>query len=316
MEKKWEIIRYVPSMHRDWDDFVRDSRQGTMLHMRGYMDYHSDRFADCSLTAWRDDKLAAILPANITADGILCSHQGLTYGGWLTPMRHFNANDMLELFDAWLQWCKSHSISSVIYKPVPSIYHKIPADEDLYALFRYGAELKGMNLSTAVDLCGHLEFNTLQRRHLRKSSEMNPWIRETSDAAEFMALVSSCLMERHGATPVHSPEEMQMLKDRFPDAIRMWLCGVGDVPEAGVCVYDCSDVAHCQYIATSPAGRDHGTLTFLMHRLMTGVYASRRWFDMGTSNENGGRVLNAGLIRQKTSLGGSGVAYRIYSLRL
>ncbi|MDE7411963.1 MAG: GNAT family N-acetyltransferase, partial [Paramuribaculum sp.] len=86
MNSEWSINRYTPGDRELWNSLVTDSRQGTMLHKREYMDYHSDRFTDCSLIALRRDKPVAILPANITDDGTLHSHQGLTYGGWLTPL--------------------------------------------------------------------------------------------------------------------------------------------------------------------------------------------------------------------------------------
>ena len=54
MESGWEIKRYSDGCKDEWDDFVRDSRNGTFLFMRGYMDYHADRFADFSLMAYRD----------------------------------------------------------------------------------------------------------------------------------------------------------------------------------------------------------------------------------------------------------------------
>lgn len=314
MEKIWEISRYESRMREEWDAFVNDSRQGTLLHKRGYMEYHADRFNDSSLIALCGGKLTAVLPANITSDGTLHSHQGLTYGGWLTQKRHFNANDMLVLFDAWIEWCKQENVERIVYKPVPSIYRRIPADEDLYALFRHDAKLIAMNLSSTIDLSNPPGFNTQQKRNFKRAVVSNPWVRETQDAYEFMTLVAECLKERHGAKPVHSKAEMQLLHDRFPDEIKMWLCGMGDVPEAGVCVYDTAGVAHCQYIATTPEGRERGILTYLMERLISDVYASRRWFDLGTSNEDAGRVLNPGLIRQKTSLGASGIAYPIYQL--
>ena len=40
------VILYTPSMLPEWDRVVRESRNGTFLHLRGYMDYHADRFAD------------------------------------------------------------------------------------------------------------------------------------------------------------------------------------------------------------------------------------------------------------------------------
>ena len=66
--KMMEIIRYEASMARRWDEMVRLSRNGTFLHERGYMDYHSDRFTDCSLVALRDSKACALLPACIDGE--------------------------------------------------------------------------------------------------------------------------------------------------------------------------------------------------------------------------------------------------------
>ncbi len=51
METGWEIKRYSDDCKEEWDGFVRESRNGTFLFMRGYMDYHADRFADFSLMA-------------------------------------------------------------------------------------------------------------------------------------------------------------------------------------------------------------------------------------------------------------------------
>lgn len=315
MKSDWTIVRYRKEDERQWDDFVAGSRQGTLLHMRGYMDYHSDRFCDCSLLACRKGKLTAILGANV-ADDNLYSHQGLTYGGWLTPRSHFDGADMLELFEVWLEWCRQEGLSGIFYKTVPHIYHRIPAEEDLYALFRFGATPWITNLSSTIDMREMPGFNTQQRRHLKKSSELNPWVRETSDVGEFMPVLEECLRSRHDSAPVHSAEELQMLKDLFPGNIRLFLCGRGGETEAEVCIYDTAGVAHCQYIATTEAGRDNGTLTYLFRHLLDETFRSRRYFDYGTSNESAGRVLNPGLIHQKVGLGGRGVAYQSFQLKI
>ncbi len=111
-------------------------------------------------------------------------------------------------------------------------------------------------------------FNTLQKRHLKKALTHNIWIRETSNAAEFMPIVQECLRNRHGAIPVHTETELQTLKDRFHDGIRLFLAGTGIKPEAAVCIYDTNSVAHCQYIATSERGRENGALTYLIYPLI------------------------------------------------
>ncbi|MDE5814045.1 MAG: GNAT family N-acetyltransferase [Muribaculaceae bacterium] len=315
LKREWSIRRYSSEDAELWDRLVAESRQGTLLHMRGYMDYHADRFQDFSLIAHRKGKPTALLPANIDSNGTLRSHQGLTYGGWLTPLSHFDGTDMLELFEAWTEWCRANRITEIIYKATPHIYHRIPAEEDLYALFRFGATIETVNHSSVIDMREIPTFNTQQKRHLKKASAFNLWIRETDDVAEFMTLLKECLSERHGAAPVHSEAELQMLKDRFPRGIRIFLAGTGSHPEAAVCIYDTNSVAHCQYIATSGSGRENGTLTYLFHHLIQNVFFSHRYFDFGTSNEDAGRVLNAGLLHQKTGLGGRGVSYSIFRLK-
>ena len=45
------------------------------------MDYHAERFLDHSLMLYEEGRLAAVLPANMDAEGVLASHDGLTYGG-------------------------------------------------------------------------------------------------------------------------------------------------------------------------------------------------------------------------------------------
>ena len=71
-------------MAEEWDAFVRTSKNGTFLHERRFMDYHADRFSDCSLMIYEDNELVALFPANWDANEfVLYSHQGLTYGGLL-----------------------------------------------------------------------------------------------------------------------------------------------------------------------------------------------------------------------------------------
>ena len=75
-----EIHRYTAAYHRDWNDFVSESSNGTFLFLREYMEYHADRFTDYSLLVYEGNKLLALLPANRSGD-VLYSHAGLTYGG-------------------------------------------------------------------------------------------------------------------------------------------------------------------------------------------------------------------------------------------
>lgn len=311
------IERYSHAHRAEWEDFVARSRNGTFLLQRGYMDYHSDRFRDCSWMAYQNGRLRALLPANIDDAGVLHSHQGLTYGGWITPVGHLDGEDLLEIFGQAIEVWHKEGIKELDYKRIPYIYSKTPADEDLYALFRLGAVRTGCGLSSAIDLRVGVTFNQMQRRHLRKSQALPLTISEEANVAPFMGLLTDCLQERHGVNPVHTCGEMQMLRDRFPQNIRVFVSRLDgeDAPQAGVCMYDAGTVAHAQYIATTPQARELNLLTPLFHHLISEVFADRRYFDFGISTEDNGRYLNTGLLRQKFSYGGTGVTYDRYSLK-
>lgn len=313
---EYRIIRYHDSKRREWDEFVGRSRNGTFLFMRAYMDYHADRFYDCSWMAYKDNRLMALLPANLTSGGTLHSHGGLTYGGWILPPAHLDGSGLLDIFtEACAVW-RSVGIKALDYKTMPHIYCSRPSQEDEYALFRLGARLSECNLSATVDLRTPPVFNQQQRRHLAKARRLPVVTAGMTDIDAFMEILSDCLRERHDTVPVHSASEMKRLSESFPDNIRLFATYLYGEPPAAVCVYDTGTVAHAQYIATTSEGRRLNLLTPLFHWLMTERYASRNFFDFGICNEDHGRYLNSGLLRQKYSYGAGGTVYNRYFLEL
>lgn len=312
------LRKYDPVTDREvWDAFIRASRNGTFLFERGYMDYHADRFKDHSLMAYKNGKLAALLPADIVAAGdrkvVLRSHGGLTYGGWVLPPRHVTASDVMEIFSHLSEYCMANGISALDYKPVPYIYHRMPSQDDLYALFRLGAELTERNISCTIDLQENPGLNTQQKRNLKRGEGKDHTVRELENVEGFHVLLTECLASRHDVTPVHSVEELQLLRDRFPGRIRAFVLEVNGEAHAGVLVFDTGMVAHAQYICSSEFGRREGLLTVLFNRLFV-IFSHCRYFDFGISNEDRGLYLNEGLYRQKASLGGSGTVYDRYRI--
>ena len=92
----FEIVRYAASHKDEWNQFVAQSKNGTFLFDRNYMDYHNDRFEDHSLLFYKKGKLYALLAAN-EKDHILYSHQGLTYGGLITTVKT-TTDEVLQIF--------------------------------------------------------------------------------------------------------------------------------------------------------------------------------------------------------------------------
>lgn len=313
----WELRRYERDDAGMWDAFVRASRNGTFLLERPFMDYHADRFEDCSWMAFRKGKLRGALPANLDKDGVLHSHQGLTYGGWILPPEHVDGAAVLELFETFTGELKKSGIRKLDYKPIPYIYWEQPSQEDEYALFRMGARLTESNLSAAINLSLPVHYNKLRRRTLASAVRQPVILEEAEDCEEFMAMTAACLEERHSTRPVHTAQEIRLLQSRFPERIRMFTAHyAGEKPDAGVMIFDTGRVAHAQYIATTPRGREENLLTPLFNQLITETFSTRNYFDFGISNEDHGLFLNEGLLRQKYSYGATGVTYSRWILDL
>lgn len=311
------LQRYIPGDAGEWNAFVSESRNGTFLFDRSYMDYHADRFADHSLIVRKGGRIVAMLPANMRQDAgesLLQSHGGLTYGGWILPPRHTDAMDVLQCFRLLREYAVAEGIDALDYKPVPYIYHRMPSQEDLYALFREGARLTERNISCCIDLTANPGLNTRQRRNLKRAVESKGIdVTEVDDCETFHAGLTDCLRERHGVAPVHSLSELRLLMERQPQ-IRLFTANDADgAPQAGVCVFDTGRVAHAQYIWSTGEGRRDGMLTYLFTRLYE-IFSHCRYFDFGICNEDHGRYLNEGLYMQKSSLGGSGVIYDRYRI--
>ena len=153
----FEIRRYRPEQANEWNAFVKQSKQGTFLFDRNYMDYHADRFTDHSLILYRKQQIYALLPANQVGD-VLFSHQGLTYGGVLTTQRATTA-DICEAFKQLNSYLSGNGIKRCFYKAIPHIYHRLPAEEDLYALTNVcHAAITRREVSSTILLDHRLKF--------------------------------------------------------------------------------------------------------------------------------------------------------------
>lgn len=311
-----EISRYTANEQKEWNDFVASSHNATFLHDRRFMDYHSHRFTDCSLMAREDGKVVALLPAN-AVEGVIYSHQGLTYGGWLTQRRHFDATVMLRVIEAACEWMLNNGFSQLVYKPVPYIYHAYPADEDLYALHRCGATLAECSISSAIDLTDPLPFDRGNKSAVNSALRAGIEIGPSEDFAGYWQVLEQVLQERHDTSPVHTLDEIMLLQSRFPENITLHTATLHGELLAGVVLFKTHMVWHSQYIASSPRGRELKALALLFSRLIEEARtAGARYFDFGISTEDHGRRLNEGLLQQKARLGGRGVAYCTYQLDL
>ncbi len=330
------IIPYSVNHKQVWDQFVRQSKNGTFLLERDFMDYHADRFSDCSLMVYdgvvvsaqeRDtmlgaDGLVAVFPANwVEEDRCVYSHQGLTYGG-LVVGEQTTQIQVLNAMHAIMRYCMDmYQARRVVYKPIPYIYSTYPAQEDLYALFRFKAKLKSRAVSSTVFLKSPLKMRLLRIRQAKKALEHGLYIDRYMEGDEeglhdYWELLTRVLQTQHGVKPVHTEEEISLLISRFPKKIRVFFVRHEQQVVAGCVVFVTGMVAHVQYIAAEGKGREWGGLDLLFRHLISDQFKQLDFLDFGISTEDGGHMLNEGLIFQKEGFGGRSVCYDTYEIPL
>lgn len=305
------IRRYTANDHDVWNRYVSKARNATFLFYREYMDYHSDRFSDHSLMFFVGNHLHSVLPAHAEGD-VFCSHCGLTYGGLLMDDDVTTA-DVLVLFEELNDYLRQQGFCKVLYRSIPWVYHRLPAEEDLYAMFwKCGARLQRRMSGTVIFMDEHLRWRKDHRRRLSQALSTGVQVVRDGSLEEFWPLLNANLQQKFNAKSVHTLEEMQLLKSRFPDNIIQYNAYLDGQIVGGITFYVMGHVLHGQYSGTNNVGKKSGAMEAIYNQVMYHDYADMRYLDFGTSNEQGGQVLNEGLIAHKEGYGGRTVCYDTY----
>lgn len=307
----FEIRRYVPEYADEWNQFVAESKNGVFLFDRRYMDYHSDRFCDHSLMFYLDGRLLAVLPAHQSGD-TLCSHNGLTYGG-LVMSNRLTVVQTMHLFREMNEYLRSQGIRHVSYKAIPWIYHRLSAEEDLYALYHEcHARIVARDFATNIYLSAGLRWERVRRRGIVRARNAGVVVERSNHYEAFWQVLADNLMNKYGVKPVHSLQEIELLHGRFPQNIQLYQAVREGKVLGGVVLYLSSQVVHAQYSSASPEGKKLGVIDLLYDQIFKD-YRDYPYFDFGRSTEHpDGSGLNENLVFQKEGYGGRGLCYDIY----
>jgi hypothetical protein len=199
------------------------------------------------------------------------------------------------------------------YKAMPHFYHRLPAEEDLYALFLLGAQLYRRDVLQVVPPRNRVPFRKGRISDRNKARRAGLVVEESQAWDEFWAVLTDHLRAKHEAAPVHSVEEMRRLHASFPDIIHLYVVRVDGQVAAGCVVYATDQLAHVQYISSTMAGRAVGALDLMFWHLINEKYTDVA-FDFGGCNLNGGWFLNRGLAEFKEGFGARAVAQDFYRL--
>ncbi|VXC81049.1 GNAT family N-acetyltransferase [Pseudomonas sp. 9Ag] len=309
-----KCVAYQPEACNAWDDLIDSARTPLFFFKRGFMEYHADRFEDASLMFYEDGKLVAVFPASRHGKSLI-SHGGLTFGGMLLSSK-VRADTVLAVFNALVAHARGLGYKKMLYKAIPYVFASQSCQEDLYALTRHGAVLVRRDLSSVIHLDSRPKLSKGRKWLIARAAKFGLKPEISTDWEGFHDLLSSVL-ERHGALPTHTPEELRLLHSRFEQNIELKTIRHEGRLLAGAVLFRFGQVTHTQYLATSDEGKEMGALDALIETcIQESAARGSKYFSFGISTEDGGKTLNSGLINQKESFGARGMVLDFYEISI
>jgi hypothetical protein len=303
-----EIVSYSNHLENDWNQFNAMAKNGLFIFDRAYLDYHAHRFIDCSMMAYADGKLVALLPAALQGAGSVASHPGLTFGGVILGP-DIRGDLAIDVIEAILGALKQRGMVELTVRMLPPYVTSRPAAELDYILWRRGFTLFRRDLSSVVPLPNAHKLNSSKRQALTKAGKAD-LIVSAGSIEDFHTLLSDVLLRRHATVPVHSIGELRLLSDRFPANILLRTVEHNGSMIAGAVLFRYPTGWHTQYMAVSDGGRTLGALDLVvMESIAEAERDGAAYFSFGVSTVAEGRTLNTGLLWQKEAFGARAVVH-------
>ena len=127
---------YSANFTNEWDIFIENSRNGTFLNSRRFLNYHPpEKFKDTSLLFFKKESLIALIPAAVIIKNekkVFFSDPGSTYGGIIVD-NSAKINDLQDIVNEIKHCVESHKGNED--NPPKTITAEIVANADAMAHF-------------------------------------------------------------------------------------------------------------------------------------------------------------------------------------
>ena len=312
--RKITIRTYNETDFEAWNKLVSESKNGTFLFDRNFMDYHKHKFQDFSLMIYNEkNKLIAIMPAHRIGDEVY-SHLGLTYGGIIIK-KDLRLTVFFKVFSEILKFLFQEGILFLHWKEVPYFYHSYPSDEWKYLAFVTEAELYRRDMCSVINLKEQFVFSKTVVRYAKNVDKQGFIYRKSEEWDVFWKEILVPELDfYHHVLPAHNLEEIFYLSSKFRDNIHLYTVYSGNEMVGGTVLFIDKNVVHCQYISVKSKFREKKVLDFLFYKLIKEDFKDYDYFDFGISNEENGRKTNMGLLYWKEGFGARGVSQDFYKI--
>ncbi|RDC64124.1 GNAT family N-acetyltransferase [Adhaeribacter pallidiroseus] len=255
-----------------------------------------------------------MLPAaliNTSNGNIYRSHPRATYGGFVIGSE-IGLEDAIEMVELTINYAKQLHATEIIVRNPFRIFHQYLTDETDYAMWYHGFSIKYREVETAVKLESYeiiwQGYNDSTRRNIKKSKNFLT-VALSSDFKAYWSILEDNLIKKHSVKPTHTYEEFNTLLSNIgEEKVKLFIALKDGVITAGIVVFIVNPLAlHAQYIASVEEFQDLRPLNAVIDEIIRWGYNNNyKYLNLGTSNEDSGKRINAGLFRFKEGFGGRG----------
>ena len=318
------LHQYINQNESPWDKFVLSSNNGTLFHLRKFLNYHpKDRFQDHSILIEKKQNLFSVLPAAeliVDSKRILVSHPGSTVGSFVVP-ENLSIADAMSMSEALVTYVKENNFSGIRITLPPTLYQRRLSNYIDFSFFKQGFTYSKRDVTSILFLEDSLDknlakFKSSHLRAVRNAQEKGVNVRQSNDFDSFYHILEQNLKIRHGVSPTHTLAELKNIHALFPDRVNLFAAFVKDVMVAGVVNFVVNDhVVLAFYISHDEAYQEFRAVNLLFYSIFDwAIQQGFKIYDFGTFTVN--EEPNMGLGRFKENFGASGIFRDTIELKL
>ncbi|OUX33437.1 MAG: hypothetical protein CBE24_02200 [bacterium TMED264] len=310
-----DFLRFQPSQEKIWDSFVPRTNNGTLFHLRSFLNYHpKSRFNDHSIIVKKKGSLFSLFPAAeqfVKGKKILVSHPGATVGSFTLP-ENLSIADAINLVEKLIEYAKKENFQCIRISLPPNLYQRRLSNYMEYSFFRLGFFYAKREVTSILFLEETIEktkrkFRASHLRAVRKATEKNIVVKQSKNIGAFYTILKNNLEIRHGVFPTHTLQELTHLFNLFPDKIKLFAAFLDDLMIAGVVTFQINPrVLLAFYISHDERYSELRAVNILFYNIFEwAIKVKIKIFDFGIFTVNG--KPNMGLGRFKENFGASGI---------
>lgn len=320
-----EVVHADIDTDIEWKEFVRN--QYNIFYDDKFLNYHNVfnkkiTWHHLKIKLKDTNRVYALVTGCIDKEtNTFISCKGASFGGFLWKNK-INVVEYLHIVSVFNDYLKSINISRCIMTVPPFIYMTSRNEENDYALFKSGFNVKDVSITNIIDLddFNHNKISyTVYKQVVKQQSDEITY--ESVESVEPDGLVEFYNLlkrdrELKGAVPTHTREELVYLKNNLPDNIKIFQAKInGEL--AGICVLFVinKNIILNFYLAASEKHKDTTAMkNLLLYTIEWSAENSYKYYDIGTSDVNG--KLLEGLFKFKKRFSAHGFLRKIFEINL